>query len=227
MALSLTPALCATLLKPVEAGHHHAKTGFFGWFNRGFAAHAKGYEGLVARMLPRAARYLVIYVAIMAAVAVVYLRLPTSFLPNEDQGNMLVNVQLPPGATQDRTLDVMEQVEGFMLKQPEVQSMVSVLGFSFSGPGPERGAGLRDPQGLVRAQGPGTVGAGGRRARVRRADERHARCVHLSAEPAAHSRTGLVIGLQPSGCRTAPAWGATPCWRRATRCWAWPPRARC
>ena len=135
LALSLTPALCATLLKPVQAGHQHAKTGFFGWFNRGFASTAKGYERGVARMLPRAARYLIIYLAIVAGAAVVYLRLPTSFLPNEDQGTMLVNVQLPPGATQGRTLDVMQQVEGFMLKQPEVQSMVSVLGFSFSGQG--------------------------------------------------------------------------------------------
>jgi len=135
MALSLTPALCATLLKPVEAGHHHAKTGFFGWFNRGFSRTAKGYEGVVARILKRAARYLIIYVAIIGAVAVVYLRLPTSFLPNEDQGNLLVNVQLPPGATYERTLSVMQTVEGFMLKQPEVESMVGVLGFSFSGQG--------------------------------------------------------------------------------------------
>ncbi len=135
MALSLTPALCATLLKPVEAGHHHAKTGFFGWFNRGFSRTAKSYEGVVARILKRAARYLIIYVAIIGAVAVVYLRLPTSFLPNEDQGNLLVNVQLPPGATYERTLSVMQTVEGFMLKQPEVESMVGVLGFSFSGQG--------------------------------------------------------------------------------------------
>jgi len=135
MALSLTPALCATLLKPVEAGHHHAKTGFFGWFNRGFARTAKTYEGGVARLLPHAARYLVIYLAIGAGAAWMYRGLPTSFLPNEDQGTMLVNVQLPPGATQARTLAVMQQVEGFMLKQPEVQGMVSVLGFSFSGQG--------------------------------------------------------------------------------------------
>ncbi len=134
-ALSLTPALCASLLKPVEAGHHHATTGFFGSFNRGFARTAKGYEGWLARLLPRAGRSLVIYAAIVGAAAVVYLRLPTSFLPNEDQGNLLVNVQLPPGATQERTRAVMEQVEGFMLKQPEVQSMVGVLGFSFSGQG--------------------------------------------------------------------------------------------
>ncbi|WP_298924034.1 efflux RND transporter permease subunit [uncultured Ramlibacter sp.] len=135
MALSLTPALCATLLKPVEAGHHHEKSGFFGWFNRGFSRTAKGYEGWVARILKRSARYLIIYAAIIGAVVVMYMRLPTSFLPGEDQGNIIVNVQLPPGATQERTLAVMQQVEGFILKQPEVQSMVGVLGFSFSGQG--------------------------------------------------------------------------------------------
>ena len=135
MALSLTPALCATLLKPVEAGHHHEKKGFFGWFNRGFSRTAKTYEGMVSRILQKAMRYLVIYAAIVGAVAVVYTRLPTSFLPNEDQGYIIVNVQLPPGATQERTLAVMQQVEGFILKQPEVKSMVGLLGFSFSGQG--------------------------------------------------------------------------------------------
>jgi multidrug efflux pump len=135
LALSLTPALCATLLKPVEAGHAHAKTGFYGWFNRGFARTARGYESVVSRLLKKAGRYLVIYAAIIAAVGVIYVRLPTSFLPSEDQGNILVNVQLPPGATLARTQSVMEQVEGFILKQPEVQGMVGVLGFSFSGQG--------------------------------------------------------------------------------------------
>ncbi|QNK69775.1 efflux RND transporter permease subunit [Variovorax sp. PAMC26660] len=139
MALSLTPALCATLLKPVEAGHHHEKRGFFGWFNRGFARTAKGYESVVARVLRRAARYLIIYVAIIGAVVFTYSRLPSSFLPEEDQGNIIVNVQLPPGATQERALSVMQQVEGFMLKQPEVQSMVGVMGFSFSGQGQNAG----------------------------------------------------------------------------------------
>ena len=139
MALSLTPALCATLLKQVEAGHHHEKTGFYGWFNRGFSSTAKHYESLVARLLRRAARYLIIYVAIIGAVALVYRALPTSFLPAEDQGTMLVNVQLPPGATQERTRNVIEQVENYILKQPEVQSMVGVLGFSFSGQGQNAG----------------------------------------------------------------------------------------
>ncbi|MBS0443032.1 MAG: efflux RND transporter permease subunit, partial [Proteobacteria bacterium] len=139
LALSFTPALCATLLEPVEAGHHHAKGGFFGWFNRGFSRTAKGYEGLVARILRRAARYMIIYAAIVAAVVLLFGRLPTSFIPNEDQGNILVNVQLPPGATQNRTLAVMQQVEQYMLAQPEVQNMVSVLGFSFSGSGQNAG----------------------------------------------------------------------------------------
>ncbi len=135
LALSLTPALCATLLKPVEAGEHLEKRGFFGWFNRGFKSTAKGYESFVARILKRAGRFMLIYVAILVGVGLLYLRLPTSFLPNEDQGYIIANVQLPPGATQARTLEVMKQAEGFMLKQPEVQTMVSVLGFSFSGTG--------------------------------------------------------------------------------------------
>lgn len=139
MALSLTPALCATLLKPVEAGHHHEKTGFFGWFNRGFARTAKGYEGWVAKILKRAGRFLIIYAAIIAAVGWTFSRLPASFLPAEDQGYIIVNVQLPPGATVNRTVEVMQQVEGFILKQPEVQSMVGVLGFSFSGQGQNAG----------------------------------------------------------------------------------------
>jgi len=135
MALSLTPALCATLLKPVEAGHAHAKSGFFGWFDRGFSRTAKRYESFLVRLLARAGRMLIVYVAIVGAVIWLVLRLPTSFLPNEDQGYIVVNVQLPPGATTNRSLKVMEQVEAFMLKQPEVRSMVGVLGFSFSGQG--------------------------------------------------------------------------------------------
>jgi len=135
MALSFTPALCATLLKPVEAGHHLAKGGLFGRFNRGFSRTATAYRGLVGRIVRRAWRFMGIYAAIIAAVVLLFGRLPTSFVPNEDQGNLLVNVQLPPGATQNRTLQVMQQVEQYMLSQPEVQSMVTVLGFSFAGSG--------------------------------------------------------------------------------------------
>jgi multidrug efflux pump len=135
LALSLTPALCATLLKPVEAGHHLEKRGFFGWFNRGFTRVAARYENGVTRILRRAPRWLILYAAVIAVAVLMFQKLPTSFVPNEDQGSILVNVQLPPGATQARTLAVMQQTEDYMLKQPEVQSMVSVVGFSFAGSG--------------------------------------------------------------------------------------------
>ena len=135
LANSLTPALCATFLKPVEAGHKHVKRGFFGWFNRGFTATTHGYEGLVAKMLTRTTRFMLVFVAIVGIVALLFTRMPSSFLPNEDQGYIITNVQLPPGATQRRTLEVMKKVEEYILKQPEVAQMVSVLGFSFSGSG--------------------------------------------------------------------------------------------
>jgi len=137
MALSLTPALCGVLLKPVEAGHHHAKRGFFGLFNRSFDKVSTGYGSMVSRALGRVGRrvMLVLFGFIVVAVVAFFVKLPASFLPGEDQGYLIVNVQLPPGATRNRTLSVMEQVEGYVLKQPEVESMVSVLGFSFSGQG--------------------------------------------------------------------------------------------
>ncbi|MCP5285383.1 MAG: efflux RND transporter permease subunit [Burkholderiaceae bacterium] len=135
LALSLTPALCATLLKPIEPGHEHARRGPFAWFNRAFTRTSNGYGTGVKAMLPRAGRLMVIYAVLVGLLGYVYMRLPGSFLPAEDQGNLIVSVQLPPGATQERARAVMTQVEGFMLKQPEVESMVGVLGFSFSGQG--------------------------------------------------------------------------------------------
>jgi multidrug efflux pump len=139
MALSLTPALCATMLKPVAAGHHHEKRGFFGWFNRGFNRTAKGYQGWVGRILKRGGRMMAIFAVLVAVVGWMYARMPGSFLPNEDQGYIVVNFQLPPGASQNRTLEVVRQAEDFFLKQPEVQDMISILGFSFSGQGQNAG----------------------------------------------------------------------------------------
>ncbi|MBP8230220.1 MAG: efflux RND transporter permease subunit, partial [Xylophilus sp.] len=139
LALSLTPALCATLLKPVEAGHHLEKKGFFGWFNRVFKRTTKGYESFMSRMLRRSGRMMIIYALLVAVVGLVYTRLPTSFLPNEDQGYIIANVQLPAGAAQERTQAALESVEGFMLAQPEVSAIVTVAGFSFSGQGQNAG----------------------------------------------------------------------------------------
>jgi multidrug efflux pump len=135
MALSLTPALCAHLLQPVEAGHQHAKTGFFGWFNRGFGKTAKNYESFVARVLRHTWRALAVFCAVLAIVALLFMRMPNSFLPNEDQGYIIANFQLPPGATLERTGRALREAEQFILKQPEVSSMVGVQGFSFSGQG--------------------------------------------------------------------------------------------
>ncbi|MEN3293612.1 MAG: multidrug efflux pump, partial [Burkholderiales bacterium] len=135
MALTLTPALCATLLKPVEAGHHHEKKGFFGWFNRSFHRAATGYQSVVARMIAKAARYMIVFGLIVACVGLLYARLPSAFLPQEDQGYVVTNMQLPPGATANRTFEVIEQVEQYFLKQPGVERIVAVAGFSFSGMG--------------------------------------------------------------------------------------------
>ena len=136
MALSLTPALCATLLK-----HQPGKddvlpsTGFFGWFNRVFARTTTGYCSWVGRILKRTGRYLVVYAVILGATGWLFLHLPGSFLPEEDQGNFMAMVQLPPGASQERTVEVLSQVEQYFLKQPEVNHVIGVVGFSFFGRG--------------------------------------------------------------------------------------------
>ncbi len=134
LALSLTPALCATLLKPITE-HEEEKKGFFGWFNRKFTSGTKKYESKVAYVLHRSVRMFIIYVVIAGCALFVMLRLPTSFLPEEDQGYSIALVQLPPGATQHRTLDTFKKMEDFTLRQPEVKNMVSVLGFSMTGQG--------------------------------------------------------------------------------------------
>lgn len=138
LALSLTPALCATLLKPVDPGHHEKK-GFFGLFNRGVKRTTKTYEGFLARLLRGAFFIMVIYGALGAGAYYFYKRLPGSFLPQEDQGYLMVTVQLPSGATQHRTQAVMEQIEAIAKSYEEVDDIVSVLGFSFTGAGQNMG----------------------------------------------------------------------------------------
>jgi hydrophobe/amphiphile efflux-1 (HAE1) family protein len=134
VALVLTPALCATLLKP---GHGPATRGFFGAFNRRFDSATNGYQGVVARMIKRWGRHLVVYGAIVVGMAWLFMRLPTSFLPDEDQGILFTQVQLPSGATQARTLNALARVEDHFLTQEKdnVQSVFAVVGFSFAGRG--------------------------------------------------------------------------------------------
>ncbi|CAG9182322.1 efflux RND transporter permease subunit [Cupriavidus respiraculi] len=141
LALTLTPALCATLLKPVEAGHHHEKKGFFGWFNRTFARAATGYQGVVARILGRTGRYMILFGLIVVAVVLLFRQLPSSFLPDEDQGYTITVVQLPNGATQERTIGVLKQIEDYYLNKEAkiVDQMITVAGFSFFGRGQNGG----------------------------------------------------------------------------------------
>jgi len=135
LAMSLTPALCASMLKPIEKGHHDEKQGFFGWFNRSFTKSRNKYQNIVSRMLQSTGRFLFIYAAIILAVVVLYARLPSSFLPEEDQGYFITNIQLPVGATHERTLAVLKQVEKYFLSQPETDKIITVAGFSFNGRG--------------------------------------------------------------------------------------------
>lgn len=139
LALSLTPALCATLLKPVPKGHAHGKKGMFGWFNRNFDRASKGYSGLVGGLVRRAGRMMVVYLALVVGLGWVYIQIPAAFLPQEDQGFLLANLQAPPGATSFRLREVTKQAEAAALAMPGVDSMVTIQGFSFSGQGPNSG----------------------------------------------------------------------------------------
>lgn len=134
VALILTPALCATLLKPLRKGELHGQKGFFGWFNRRFDQAAHGYEGIVGKILGRSLRWLVIYALLIGVMVVLFMRLPTSFLPIEDRGVFSTSVQLPSGSTQQQTLKVVEKIEDYYLTQ-EKNNVVSVFSTIGSGPG--------------------------------------------------------------------------------------------
>jgi multidrug efflux pump len=135
MALSLTPALCATLLKHQPGKEILPSKGFFGWFNRMFARTSRGYQSWVARALNKTGRYLLLYAGIIAATGWLFLHLPGSFLPEEDQGYFINMVQLPPGSSQERTVEVLSRVEQYYRSQPEVSHVIGVVGFSFFGRG--------------------------------------------------------------------------------------------
>ncbi|ABQ27653.1 efflux RND transporter permease subunit [Geotalea uraniireducens] len=145
VALILTPALCATLLKPVPTGHSPGESGwfrgFFRRFNRLFDRSRGRYEGLVRRSFGKPVRYLVIYGTIVVVMVVLFVRRPTAFLPDEDQGFIICQVQLPAGATQERTLKVIEQLEQHFLEKETkaVDSLITVAGFSFAGRGQNMG----------------------------------------------------------------------------------------
>ncbi|NTZ93004.1 multidrug efflux RND transporter permease subunit [Agrobacterium tumefaciens] len=138
LALSLTPALCATFLKPIKAGHHEKK-GFFGWFNRGFDKASHKYSSSVGSIIKRSGRFMVIYAALLAGLGWAYMQLPSSFLPNEDQGYLIVDIQAPAEASSERTLQSIQQIEKIFLAEPAVDRVIAISGFSFSGSGQNAG----------------------------------------------------------------------------------------
>ena len=134
VAMILTPALCATLLKPVKPGESHERTGFFGWFNRTFNRSASRYETFVGKILHRSLRWMLIYVLLLGGMVFLFLHLPTSFLPLEDRGMFTTSVQLPSGSTQQQTLKVVQKAEDYFLNN-EKQNVESVFATVGSGPG--------------------------------------------------------------------------------------------
>lgn len=133
LALSLTPALCATLLKPVE---HHRRTGLFGWFNRGFDRLTQHYAGWVSELIRKTGRMMVVYLAIVGAVVYGYSRLATTFVPEEDQGSFMTSFMLPAEATAERTRDVVDLFERHVQTRPDIVNNLTIMGFGFSGSGP-------------------------------------------------------------------------------------------
>ena len=141
VALILTPALCATILKPIKHGEFGEKRGFFGWFNRAFDASANRYQSGVRKVVKRGVRYGLIYLVLVAVLGVLFMRLPTSFVPEEDQGVLMSMVQLPVGATKERTEKVLAQMRDYFLQNEKenVESVLTVAGFSFAGRGQNSG----------------------------------------------------------------------------------------
>ncbi|MBI1201003.1 MAG: efflux RND transporter permease subunit [Rhodopseudomonas sp.] len=135
VALILTPALCATILRPPK--DHGAQTGVFGWFNRTFERGTKSYRSGAHSIIDRSKRFLAVFAAIIAVVGLLFVRLPSSFLPQEDQGILITSVQLPVGATQDRTLRVLDQVRAYYQTQEKdaVEGVFTAAGFGFGGQG--------------------------------------------------------------------------------------------
>ena len=144
VALTLTPALCAQYLKQVKAGHHLEKTGFFGWFNNGFRKMTSGVRASVASLVKHIARLMVIYLVLVGAVVWGYMHLPSSFMPAEDQGVLLMMMQSPAGSTAERTDAALDRFQKMVSKSEakDVESVFYVRGFSFAGTGQNNAMGF-------------------------------------------------------------------------------------
>ena len=146
VALVLTPALCATILKPVEKGHVHRTDGFFGRFNRAFDLGRRRYQVAVRASVRRIVPFFVVYGLIVAVLVGLFVRMPSAFLPDEDQGILFAQVTLPPSTPRERTLAVVKEVEDYFLdtEKDNVRGMMAVVGFNFAGRGQNSGMAFID-----------------------------------------------------------------------------------
>ena len=144
VALIFTPSLCATLLRPRVAEAHERERGFFGWFNWGYGRANRGYERALGGVTGRRGRYLLVYLVIVVAMGVLFVRVPRSFLPDEDQGFLFVQVSAPPGSASELTQRALGEVRDYFLKQEKdiVSGIFTVNGFSFGGRGQNAGLGF-------------------------------------------------------------------------------------
>ena len=228
LALSLTPALCATMLKPIAAGHHE-KRGFFGWFNRAFARLTARYTARVSGVLARPARFGLAYLAVIGVAALLFARLPSSFLPEEDQGSFMAMVILPQGSPQAETMAMVKEVERYMMEHEPVAYVYSVNGFSNYGSGPNSAmffVTLKDWK--QRGAADLHVNAVVERINAAFADRKNVMVHALNSPPLPDlgSTSGFDFRLQDRGGLGHDAWPAPgSCWRRRppTRPW----RSRC
>ena len=174
LALTFTPALCATILKPIQKGHHAEKRGFFGAFNRFFHRSTNHYESYISRIIHKGGRYMLIYLVLVVLMGFLYMRLPGAFLPEEDQGTIIANIELPAGATSTRTQEVIGKVEEYFIKQPAVQNIIAVQGFSFNGNGLNAALAFVTLKDFSERKGPG-----------------------MSAQAVAGKATGFLMGTVP------------------------------
>ena len=224
LALTMTPALCATLLKPIPKGHHVERKGLYGWFNRHFGRLTSGYSAMNTRLIASAGRMMLAFVVIVVVLGFTYTRLPSAFLPTEDQGYVMTDIQLPPGATYQRTLATTQQMENYYLERSAVADIMSLQGFSFSGQG--QNAGLAFVMFRTGASVRPTSRPWPRRS-CPTARSRASRMAHCFPWCRHRLKGWVPPAASPCVYRIAVVWAARPCWPPMSNSWPKCLRTRC
>lgn len=221
LALTLTPALCATLLRPVSPDHHE-KHSFFGAFNRGFERFTAGYGARVTRLVGRSGRMMATFAALCAVLAITAAQLPSSFLPDEDQGYFMTSIQLPTGATSERTLEVVKAFEAHVASREALDTNLVVQGFSFSGAGPNAAMAFTMLKDWDQRHG-ATAAEEAELAQAAMANIPEGTVMSLlpPAIDELGTASGFTLFLQDRANRGKPR-----CWPLRPNCWNWPPKAR-